>query len=99
MRTLERLIVKFNGVTTGYDLTTPERRRYELRTPQDWAEFRMSSVTRALGGLSLRPDKALPVKTESEKQKRKAKRKKKVRKNKRKGSTRPCSCTLHCNAE
>lgn len=80
MRLPERLVVRFNGVATGYDLTTPERRRYDLRTAQDWVEFRMSSVTRALNGLSLNEGRSLGVRNEGQKIKLRRKRKAKSRK-------------------
>lgn len=81
---IERLIVRFNGVTTGYDLTTPERRSYQLRSPEDWVTFRMSSVTRALEGLTLGPEKPpLVARHETNKRRWRARRSKQRRANNR----------------
>lgn len=54
---IQRLIIHCNGVTTCVDLTSPERRKYVLSAPEDWAELRMSIVTQALQGLRLRQAK------------------------------------------
>ncbi|CAN8061713.1 unnamed protein product [Agarophyton chilense] len=47
------LVVRLNGQATGYDLSSPDRRRYDLRTKDDWHNFRMISFNRRLQRLSL----------------------------------------------
>ncbi|PXF47619.1 hypothetical protein BWQ96_02598 [Gracilariopsis chorda] len=51
------LVVRLNGMATGYDLASPERRRYDLNSQDDWHEFRMLSFNRRLQRLSLSSSK------------------------------------------
>ena len=48
-----RLVVWFDGCATGYDLEEKHRKKYPLRTKEDWVNFRMLSLSRQLDSLSL----------------------------------------------